>query len=85
MHVTRLPQPSSPGGRVLLPVNPWGRVQFYPVVRVLRPEAVSPPICPQSISEAQVSEPHAERRRRVEPSQPTKRLSASVRFHPTAT
>ena len=86
MRVTRPPQPSSPAGRIPLCVNPWERVQFYPAVRVLRPEGVCrPPICSQSIPEAHVYERHAGRRRCVEPSQRTTRASASVRFHTTAT
>ena len=86
MHVTRLPQPSSPGGRILLCVNPWERVQFCPAVRVLRPEAAShPPGFSHSIAEAHVSERHAGCRQRVEPSQRTKRASSSVHLYTTAT
>ena len=86
MHVTRLSQPSSPGGRILLRVNPWERVQFYPAVRAPRPEAVSRPAIPSlSLSEAHVSERHAGCRQCVEPSQRTKRASSSVRLYTTAT
>ncbi len=83
MRLTRPPQPSSPGGRILLRLNPSKRVQFCSSVRVRRPESVSrPPICSQSISETHVSERHVGYRRRVEPSQRTTRASARASTRP---